>query len=753
MRSAENPRILLLEDSVDDRTLIERALAKAIPGAALIATDNAADFHAALGTAPDVILADYDVPGSGARAVLETLAQRGLDIPVIVVTGAQGDERAAECIRLGAVDYLLKDRLSRLGSAIQGAIEGRRQARRIARLSRVQQVLGSISSVIVRVRDSQKLLEEACRIAVVHGAYRMAWIGMLKPGSTELALAARHGSEEGPLAAGEVPVIGDGPVGRHVAGRALAEGRTVVIDDIGEAHELGGAREHALRMNLRSAIAMPLLLEGKPVAAMVLYAAEAGVFDADEIRLLEGLAADISLALEFLANNERLAYLAYYDVLTGLPNRAQLLDRLGQELGVARGENRLVALALLDIERFKSINDALGRRAGDALLRQIAARLRDASPSLVFHARVGPDCFAVLMRGMKDASEIAHVLDHAVGPELAAVFRIEGRDLRLGARAGVAIFPYDGLDADALYHNAEAALKRGKATGERRVFYAPELNARVAEALTLENKLRKAIEAREFVLHYQPIYDLGGTNVTGVEALIRWNDPETGLVLPQRFIPVLEETGMILEVGRWALAQAVADRRSWVAAGLPAPRVSVNVSPLQLRQPGFAHEVSRVLADASGEVYGLDLEITESLIMEDLERNIPKLAALRSLGVNVTVDDFGTGYSSLSYLAKLPVNALKIDRSFIVEMTKGPEGMAIVSTIIGLAHSLRLAVVAEGVDTGEQARLLRLMRCDELQGFLFSPALPSGAFARLLAGGRRGLDLDQDGGAGRADNA
>jgi EAL domain-containing protein (putative c-di-GMP-specific phosphodiesterase class I) len=295
------------------------------------------------------------------------------------------------------------------------------------------------------------------------------------------------------------------------------------------------------------------------------------------------------------------------------------------------------------------------------------------------------------------------------------------------------MFPTDGADVDTLFRNAEAALKKAKASGERYLFYTQAMNARVAEQLSLENQLRQALDKGEFVLHYQPKIDLVSGKLTGAEALIRWNDPRTGLVPPAHFIPILEETGLIHEVGRWALGQAIEDYLRWQRAGLPGVRIAVNVSSLQLQDRGFVAQLREMIGIDPLAAAGLELELTESLIMEDVRLSIASLRAIRDLGVTVAIDDFGTGFSSLAYLAKLPVDTLKIDRSFITDMTAGPEGLALVSTIINLAHALKLKVVAEGVETEEQSRLLGLLRCDQMQGFLVSKAVPVELFeARFL---------------------
>lgn len=342
--------------------------------------------------------------------------------------------------------------------------------------------------------------------------------------------------------------------------------------------------------------------------------------------------------------------------------------------------------------------------------------------------RLDADHFAVMVHAVQSGDELACLIEQRVTEVFGPPFRIGNADLRLSAKFGIAMFPLDGVDADALFRNAEAALKNAKTSGEKYLFYNQTMNARVAEKLVLENQLRQALDNGEFVLHYQPKINLVSGKLTSAEALIRWNDPRTGLVPPGKFIPILEETGLINDVGRWALRQTIADNLRWRHAGFAAVRIAVNVSPLQLRNRGFTAEIEQAIGTDTFAAAGLELEITESLIMENVEHSIESLKTIRALGITIAIDDFGTGFSSLSYLAKLPVDTLKIDRSFVVDMTASPEGLALVSTIINLAHSLKLKVVAEGVETEEQSRLLRLLDCDEVQGFLFSKAVPVDVF-------------------------
>jgi len=347
-------------------------------------------------------------------------------------------------------------------------------------------------------------------------------------------------------------------------------------------------------------------------------------------------------------------------------------------------------------------------------------------------ARLGSDHFAVLIPLVHEAKEVEAFLATMMKSLQEHPFRLSEAIFRIAAKAGVAIYPDDGSDVDSLFRNAEVALKKAKLSGERLLLYTHNMNELVAGKLTLENELRLAQQRGEFVLHYQPKVNLQSGTVTGAEALIRWEKPGVGLVAPGYFIPVLEEIGLIQDVGRWAMAQACADYRRWHAAGLQPMRIAVNVSALQLRNRAFFDEVRQLVEGHAEALAGLELEITESLIMEDVKHSINSLEALRTLGLTIAIDDFGTGFSSLSYLSKLPVDTLKIDRSFVTDMTLTPQGLALVSTIINLAHALKLKVVAEGVETQEQERLLRLLNCDEMQGYLFSKPVAADVFETLF---------------------
>ena len=611
--------------------------------------------------------------------------------------------------------------------------EQRRAETRIKRLNRVYAVLSGINTLIVRARNRDELFREACGIAVEDGAFLASWIGIVDKAAGLIKPIVIAGEASDFLQSAPAALFESRPGGVGRAGQAVRNMKPVIVNDFGDGRQMLMSEAMEER-GIHSFAVLPLMLGGEAVGVFSLYSADAGFFDDEEMRLLEELAGDIAFAIDHIGKQERLDYLAYYDALTGLANRSLFLERVTQNMGSAVSGGHKLALFLIDLERFKNINDSLGQQAGDALLKQVAEWLTRSVGDANLVARVGADHFAVVLPDLKQAGDAARHLEKTMAAFLDHPFSLNDSEFRIAAKSGIAVFPDDGASADVLFRNAEAALKKAKASGDRYLFYTEKMTEMVAGRLTLENQLRHALDNEEFVLHYQPKVNLASGKVTSAEALIRWNDPRTGLVPPGRFIPILEETGLIHDVGRWALRKAIADHLHWRNAGLAVVPIAVNLSPRQLRDHGFIDEVRRAIAIDAHAAAGIELEITESVIMEDINHSIASLQAIRALGITIAIDDFGTGFSSLSYLARLPVDTLKIDRSFVTGMTVAPEGLALVSTIISLAHSLKLKVVAEGVETDEQSRLLRLLVCDEMQGFLFSKPLPRDIFeARFLA--------------------
>jgi diguanylate cyclase (GGDEF)-like protein/PAS domain S-box-containing protein len=616
-----------------------------------------------------------------------------------------------------------------IGSACIGEdITERKQAEaRIAYLNRVYAMLRGITTLIVRVRERDELYREACRIAVEDGGFRMALMGTVDAEAEKVIPVALAGKDEKLLSAVREILSASKGAPTIMAARAIREKKPIVSNDSQHDSAVTHGGKHA-EFGVGSMAIFPLLVADVAVGMLSLYANESEFFQEEEMKLLAELTSNVAFAIDHIEKQERLDYLAYYDVLTGLANRRLFLERVAQYMRSAASAGHKLALFLIDIERFKSINDSLGQGAGDKLLRQAAQWLTSYVGDANLATRVNADHFAVVLPKVNEEGDLARLIEHTMASFLNHPFHLNDAVFRIAAKVGVAVFPDDGADADVLFKNAEAALKNAKASGERYLFYTHKMTESVAGKLTMENQLRHALERQEFVLHYQPKVHLASGKVTSAEALIRWNDPQTGLVLPGRFISILEETGLIYEVGQWALQKAIEDYLRWRSAGLAAVRIAVNVSPVQLRNRGFIAQIEQAIGIDVHAAAGLELEITESLIMDDVKHNIAILQRIRAMGVTIAIDDFGTGFSSLSYLAKLPVHTLKIDRSFIVDMTAGVQGVALVSTIIRLAHSLKLRVVAEGVETEEQSGILRVLKCDEMQGFLFSRPVPADIF-------------------------
>jgi diguanylate cyclase (GGDEF)-like protein/PAS domain S-box-containing protein len=602
---------------------------------------------------------------------------------------------------------------------------------RIARLSRIREFSSSINSALVRLRDRDALFQEICRVAVEVGGFKGAHVGLLDAQTKDVRWAARHGAV---MPSVEMPVSAraDVEAGQGIVGEALRSGKAALWNDV--ARDAGVRnRDQFLAHGVHALGTFPLMVEGEPYGIYSLHAAEPGFFDQEEIALLEELASNVSFALELIAKQDRIAYLALYDTLTGLPNRTLFHERLAQAIQGARHAGLPLGLVLIDLERFKAINDTLGSESGDRVLQAVAQRLRDTVVDINQLARLGSNLFALLFLDIAAAEDVARRMEAATPRFLGEPFLVGVHEVRLAAKTGIGIYPDDGIDADTLFRNAEAALRRAKETGERIVFYAPEINARVSEQVQLEHRLRKAVEGGELYFHYQPKVDLASRRIVGLEALMRWKGPDGQLVPPTKFVPVLEQTGLILEAGHQAISAATGVYRTWQQAGLEPPRIAVNVSALQLRRKSFVEDVRKALGDPGNDGGGVDLEITESLLMTDVDESIRKLRALRDMGLRIALDDFGTGYSSLAYLSKLPLDTLKIDRGFVHDMTANADNTSIISTIISLAQGLRLKVVAEGVETEQQAQLLRLLRCDEAQGYLFSRPVSADEISPLLA--------------------
>lgn len=674
------------------------------------------------------LLSSADPEEDGRRA--EALRRAGLQVQIALPV-------AKERTRLGVVGLFGRGSppdpadlwfLASLGGRLGRIFERRRQEKEEERLEEMRLVLRGVHAFMLRQSGREELFREVCRLLLQVDGIALAAFGMCASGSGRLcaavssSLSQPQGSEEA-----QSVLAGAAEVARAVAEHCVVCNNAFLPPC--EGYPRG-----------RSLSAVPLFAAAALKGILLLAADERDFFSARARSLLGALGNEISVLLDYVEKTERLAELALHDPLTGLANRTAFDQRLDEALRAAAKSGSRVAVVVRSVRQFGLIDQMIERRRRDGLWRELASRLHRVVNLPGNLARIADDRFATFRYGFDELSDLAQRTEGINRKAGADPFVIDEEPFDLSLSAGLAIYPSDGRDGDTLLRNAEAAFGRAKADGESYVFYEPSLNAKVAERLRLESRLKRALGAGEFVLHYQPKIAFDSGRITGAEALIRWRDPEDGLVQPLNFVPLLEETGLIAEVGMWVIREAFAALRGWRAAGLGALRVAVNVSAVQLARRDF---VERVRAVARGyresgklDPGGVDIEITESVLLRDIEAGIETLNLLRAIDIGIAIDDFGTGYSSFGYLARLPVNAIKIDRSFIMASSAEATGKSIVTAIISLAHSLGLKAIAEGVETIEQAAWLAARGCDEMQGYLVSPPVPAEDMASLLARGR-----------------
>ena len=613
---------------------------------------------------------------------------------------------------------------------------------KIVRLSHCYAALGRTSAAIMRCPDPQELFWQICRIVVDLDQIRVVMIEFVDPATDAFHLAAHAGTVSGYLRYLATTTLSSDPglpEGRGPTGMAFRQGAPIVCNDFLDDPNTQIWRPFAEELGVRAGAAFPLRRNDRVVGCLSAYAADRDFFDADLTDLLTQLAGEVSFALDLYEREDqrrtaedRIRHLANHDTLTGLPNRTLLLDRLSQALHSAQRAQHCVGLLFLDLDHFKTINDSQGHDVGDQLLQAISQRLRNAIRQEDTLARQGGDEFILVLSNLSDPTAAGLVAEHLL-QAMQAPFILNHQTWHVGASIGISIYPVDSTDPSTLIRYADSAMYRAKDMGRAcYAFFTSELNVQVSERFDLGNELRRALERDEFVLHYQPQIDLATGRPVGVEALIRWQHPQRGLLPPARFITAAEETGLIGLIGEWTLRTACAQGRLWQDANLPPLSIAVNLSAKQWLQPNLQNQVIEVLESADLEPRFLELEITESLLMRDTDKMIETMRQLRAHGVQFAVDDFGVGYSCLGYLKRFPVNRIKIDQSFIHDIPDDPDDVAIATAIIQMGKSLRLNVVAEGVETSEQLRFLSEQGCDVAQGYHFSKALPAGECAEYL---------------------
>ncbi|UCV21496.1 EAL domain-containing protein [Ferribacterium limneticum] len=619
---------------------------------------------------------------------------------------------------------------------ISDIIQTEKELRRINRMLRV---LSLCNETLVHAHDETELLEAICRHLVDVGGYRLAWVGFaLHDDKRTVQPVAQAGTGEG-LVDQTRFTWGDDALGHGPVGDAIRQGQPSVAHHLAEHPDFQTCRATLATHGISTILALPLHNKGISFGVLNLYAADPDAFDAEEIKLLQELSSDLGYGIRSLRETEarerferELEFRDNFDTLTGLPNAKLCLERLRQAIVDAGRSGRMAAVLVVNLDRFKLVKESLGHLASRELLKcvgqQLSICLRDGDTV----ARLSGDEFTVVMcevGKIEDVEQVAGRLLDAVAQPLL----LSGHTLRMTASVGISLYPTDAATAETLLGHAEAASYSTQALDSNTYrFYDPEMNAHLSARLDMENDLRRAIEHGELVLHFQPKVNLARGQMEGAEALVRWQHPSKGLVPPVEFIPLAEESGLILPLGEWVIDQTCRQIRIWLDAGLAVPVIAVNLSPRQFRQEHLARTIVRALNAYELEAKYLEFEITESAAMHDLEATLAILRELKGLGLKLSLDDFGTGYSSLAYLKRFPIDHLKIDRAFVRDLISDPDDAAICLAIINLAHSLKLIVIAEGVESEAQMNYLRRHGCDDIQGYFFSRPVPAVEFAQLL---------------------
>lgn len=697
-------RALILSASVEDAEVLSNELRRGGYDlvSALVNSREAMD-QALRSESWDVVLSDYSSPGLGSLAALDLVRERQTDVPFLVLCDRFDAETAIAVLKAGAHDCIPKAALDRLVPSVERERDGARM-RRQRRLGRRK-----LEESDARVRET--LLDYAHRFrAVAEVSNGLIYEWDLQNGSVGWFADIDEKLGHAP---------GGFPHTREAWESILhPEDRDRVLASVKRHRKTGEPFYEEYRVRRADGSLLKCSDSGKVVPDV----------EGNPIRWI-GVVTD---STESRRAREKARYFAVHDALTGLPNRALFNDRATIATAQARRGGQKLAVLFLDLDRFNAINESFGYPFGDQFLCQVAERIQAGIRAGDTVAHFGGDEFAILiqkLRSEEDAAKVAQkVLDSIRLP-----FSVEQRELFITTSIGASIYPTDGSDVETLSRNADAALRRAKEHGrDSYQLYSPEMNARAAEQLQLENRLRQALQGEQLVLYYQASVDLKTERIRGAEALLRWLHPELGLLPPSEFVPLAEMSGLILPIGRWVLKTGCTQLREWHDRGHSDFRLAVNVSPRQFQEREFVNDVVRAIEESRIPPDCLDLEITESSAMQDLESSIEKLRELKKLRVNISLDDFGTGFSSLNHLQRFPLDRIKLDRLFVKELPGNPDHCALARGVITMAHALRLSIVAEGVETSEQLSFLRDEGCDEVQGYLFSRPLPAREFRALL---------------------
>jgi diguanylate cyclase (GGDEF)-like protein/PAS domain S-box-containing protein len=606
--------------------------------------------------------------------------------------------------------------------------EHKLQQEKIARLSRIRTVSSAINGAIVRIRNRNVLFAEACRIAVEQGGFRLAVIAMFNAATGKLLSAAHRGGDDEfidrHLRPSGYVFTDNGPLGA-----AFRERRTAVCNDLQRTPEVWVGSEAALARGYRAIAVLPLQVADAVLEALLLFSAEPDVFDQEEMHLLEEIASDIAFAMSYIEKEERLNYLAYYDTLTGLPNRTRFAEHLAQEIEARADSKRPLAVVAIAVYRVREIHEALGHTHGDALLRQIGPRIHSVLPKTALLAYQGEHQFVALLPDADLEQSVA--VARRIRLVLTQPFPVAELRVHVDAHLGLALYPQHATEPQALARRAVLAAQDAKNTEQEYAFYAPGLDSGSSLRLKRAADLRHAIENGRLAVFCQPKIDLQRRLVCGIEALVRWDGGGRGMIAPGEFISLAEDVGLIGPLTHWMLQACARQANAWRDAGLDIP-IAVNLSSYNLHERDLVQRIEELLAQFRIRTGMLQLEVTESAIMKDPERARNTLMSLRAMGIELFIDDFGTGYSSLGYLKQLPVHAVKIDKSFVFDMATNHDSSVIVESTITLAHQLGLRVVAEGVEVQAAYDRLTRLGCDEAQGYYMARPMPAAQFAAWL---------------------
>jgi diguanylate cyclase (GGDEF)-like protein/PAS domain S-box-containing protein len=676
-------RLLIVEDSEDDAAIVCRVLRKGGYEVEPERVDSARGLAQALDNKWDIVISDHSMPSFSGMEALRMVRKVKPDIPFIFVSGTLGEDRATEAMRVGAQDYLLKTNLKRLVPAV------RRELREVENRSRLKEQVQSDQAILNSIGEAVLSTDVSGNITYLNQA------GQILTGWSCEEAAGR------PMA--EVFRILDAPHSDTALDQAVHQPSSCIL-----------IRRNGVEIPIESSVSLLHGRQGQVTGS---------------VTVARDVTAARSMALQ-------MTHSALHDVLTGLPNRILLNDRINQAIALASRHRKKFAVLFLDLDGFKYINDSLGHPVGDELLQSVAKRLVGCVRASDTISRQGGDEFVVLLSEM-DQSDEAAVMARRLLEAVTDTHSIGEHNLHVTMSIGLCIYPDDGVDAETLIKNSDTAMYQAKENGRQSYeFFLPAMNARAVERQSIAEDLRQALKRQEFILHYQPKLDLRSGEITGAEALIRWMHPIRGQVLPAQFIPVAEDCGLVLPIGNWVLREACKQARAWADAGLPRTTMAVNISAREFRDKYFLEGVLAILEETGLDPEYLELELTESVLMKRAEYVESILKSLRARGVRIALDNFGTGYSSLNYLTKFSIDTLKIDQSFVRKITTTPNQAAIVAALISMGLSLKLRIVAEGVETQEELSFLQAHRCAEAQGYYFSRPVLSQQFAKLLEAGK-----------------